>query len=159
MAPRRPHLHAPWGAWPLPLINIFVLLPFQLTRSVGSVTFTFTLVFAVFCISTHTLRGERDFKFFGWFVVQIISTHTLRGERDTTHRIAKKQFKISTHTLRGERDLFCLHFLPFCTISTHTLRGERDWRKDVWQDLQLQFQLTRSVGSVTWYFKSFPIFT
>ena len=179
MAPRRPHLHAPWGAWPLPLINIFVLLPFQLTRSVGSVTFTFTLVFAVFCISTHTLRGERDFKFFGWFVVQIISTHTLRGERDTTHRIAKKQFKISTHTLRGERDLFCLHFLPFCTISTHTLRGERDKKINndknnggnfnshapwgAWHCIQTinkkrsKFQLTRSVGSVTKFYRLYSL--
>ena len=149
MAPRRPHLHAPWGAWPLPLINIFVLLPFQLTRSVGSVTFTFTLVFAVFCISTHTLRGERDFKFFGWFVVQIISTHTLRGERDfckrfTTHHIANfnshapwgawrgtillpiDEKIISTHTLRGERDTTHRIAKKQFKISTHTLRGERD---------------------------------
>ena len=149
MAPRRPHLHAPWGAWPLPLINIFVLLPFQLTRSVGSVTFTFTLVFAVFCISTHTLRGERDFKFFGWFVVQIISTHTLRGERDfckrfTTHHIAN----FNSHAPWGawlSNVRFTSNYMHFNShapwgawlraytkkelsnlISTHTLRGERD---------------------------------
>ena len=150
MAPRRPHLHAPWGAWPLPLINIFVLLPFQLTRSVGSVTFTFTLVFAVFCISTHTLRGERDFKFFGWFVVQIISTHTLRGERDfckrfTTHHIAN----FNSHAPWGAwpelTEQACLAFI----ISTHTLRGERDAVQFYCRLMKKLFQLTRSVGSVT----------
>ena len=33
---------------------------FQLTRSVGSVTFILTFKFLNFVISTHTLRGERD---------------------------------------------------------------------------------------------------
>ena len=35
-------------------------MTFQLTRSVGSVTFTVTSVIVGGSISTHTLRGERD---------------------------------------------------------------------------------------------------
>ena len=35
-------------------------------------------------ISTHTLRGERDFTLIIDYVQKTISTHTLRGERDLT---------------------------------------------------------------------------
>ena len=56
-----------------------------------------------------------------------ISTHTLRGERDWAKSVPGVGDAISTHTLRGERDLkmvFCLFMV--LEISTHTLRGERD---------------------------------
>ena len=56
---------------------------------------------------------------------------------------------ISTHTLRGERDTLFHIFLPLLIISTHTLRGERDKDYEAFEELQMQFQLTRSVGSVT----------
>ena len=126
-----------------------MLLPFQLTRSVGSVTFTFTLVFAVFCISTHTLRGERDIAVLDSSSMQFISTHTLRGERDhnkSTVFALPIIFQL-TRSVGSVTFFVCIFFLfaPFqltrsvgsvtciqtinkkrSKISTHTLRGERD---------------------------------
>ena len=159
MAPRRPHLHAPWGAWPLPLINIFVLLPFQLTRSVGSVTFTFTLVFAVFCISTHTLRGERDIAVLDSSSMQFISTHTLRGERDhnkSTVFALPIIFQLTRSV--GSVTWYPLPWKKIFTISTHTLRGERDFLHSFSSVNIATFQLTRSVGSVTFFVCIFFLF-
>ena len=41
-------------------VSITKFLPFQLTRSVGSVTYQKMIKSCDKCISTHTLRGERD---------------------------------------------------------------------------------------------------
>ena len=124
-------------------------------------------------ISTHTLRGERDFREWLMTPQNKISTHTLRGERDltmtkqyknqyrfqltrsvgsVTHLIILKTARmiISTHTLRGERDVTTtITNLSNHHISTHTLRGERDKSLDVLLENTYLFQLTRSVGSVT----------
>ena len=57
---------------------------------------------------------------------------------------------ISTHTLRGERDdIKAINELYFY-ISTHTLRGERDEKDGILTTTLYKFQLTRSVGSVTY---------
>ena len=54
------------------------------------------------------------------------------------------------HTLRGERDISIDDIKPYLqTISTHTLRGERDYARYSCSNQTEQFQLTRSVGSVT----------
>ena len=55
---------------------------FQLTRSVGSVTFINNFSFITVTISTHTLREERDYELVVFGDLFRISTHTLRGERD-----------------------------------------------------------------------------
>ena len=83
-----------------------------------------------------------------------ISTHTLRGERDYLDTYYLHNKTISTHTLRGERDVLCLWNATFLQpfqltrsvgsvtrhssfivetirISTHTLRGERDWEQEI----------------------------
>ena len=57
---------------------------------------------------------------------------------------------ISTHTLRGERDFVPRGRFTAAKISTHTLRGERDERRGVTAVGTCLFQLTRSVGSVTY---------
>ncbi len=100
-------------------------------------------------ISTHTLRGERDYSLIRDIPYPKISTHTLRGERDNAFKTMGESINISTHTLRGERDSaemgavliqskFQLTrsvgsvtkstggFCEYTGISTHTLRGERD---------------------------------
>ena len=56
---------------------------------------------------------------------------------------------ISTHTLRGERDDMDMIHMQTFPISTHTLRGERDFDFLTYVCSYRQFQLTRSVGSVT----------
>ena len=56
---------------------------------------------------------------------------------------------ISTHTLRGERDSERDTDILCVDISTHTLRGERDSRIFDNGTGVHEFQLTRSVGSVT----------
>ena len=57
---------------------------------------------------------------------------------------------ISTHTLRGERDEYGFEKISGeFKISTHTLRGERDSVFQISFETLSQFQLTRSVGSVT----------
>ena len=79
-----------------------------------------------------------------------ISTHTLRGERDEVGGIAVNNKTISTHTLRGERDEYGFEKISGeFKISTHTLRGERDSVFQISFETLSQFQLTRSVGSVT----------
>ena len=50
----------------------------------GSVTLKETVLFEQLKISTHTLRGERDFTYTNGSAAYPISTHTLRGERDLT---------------------------------------------------------------------------
>ena len=60
--------------------------------------------------------------------------------------------EISTHTLRGERDIEWLKTSFNSKISTHTLRGERDAMVKENEYFILEFQLTRSVGSVTRHF-------
>ena len=62
------------------------------------------------CISTHTLRGERDISIKKNCEFLKISTHTLRGERDHSFRNENEvELFISTHTLRGERDsTYCI---------------------------------------------------
>ncbi len=80
--------------------------PFQLTRSVGSVTDTpeGALMESVL-ISTHTLRGERDQAI--QFLTKIMWPFQLtRSVGSVTPPIAKLSAfpVISTHTLRGERD-------------------------------------------------------
>ena len=61
-------------------------------------------------ISTHTLRGERDFVVHTVGTTFLISTHTLRGERDYRELGTRNTARgISTHTLRGERDsTYCI---------------------------------------------------
>ena len=56
---------------------------------------------------------------------------------------------ISTHTLRGERDAYLPPTPYSLAISTHTLRGERDLLIPTVKNVVIEFQLTRSVGSVT----------
>ena len=124
---------------------------FQLTRSVGSVTGYCVESWFHICISTHTLRGERDIPPISGIMCEFISTHTLRGERDAHAKniylftmkfqltrsvgsvtyictIAAIRTNISTHTLRGERDTSNQQRIRYNEISTHTLRGERDWQ-------------------------------
>ena len=102
---------------------------FQLTRSVGSVTNSLTTVGTNQTISTHTLRGERD--------------NVIRRKIDVENTI-------STHTLRGERDRLKFYHSLTLIISTHTLRGERDKNfPNSFINSFMSFQLTRSVGSVT----------
>ena len=62
---------------------------FQLTRSVGSVTFINNFSFITVTISTHTLREERDYELVVFGDLFRISTHTLRGERDSTYCICE----------------------------------------------------------------------
>ena len=113
-------------------------------------------------ISTHTLRGERDLKFFFGYGVSVkfqltrsvgsvtdfdecyclkvrISTHTLRGERDISAGKTPPIRKISTHTLRGERDKTEKTTTKTAEISTHTLRGERDYFTKFLDDNKLDF--------------------
>ena len=94
----------------------------------------------------------------------LISTHTLRGERDWQRGLVIELIKISTHTLRGERDIELCHVKRFAEqfqltrsvgsvtfesinydkiieISTHTLRGERD------SQISYTFFLTRNFNS------------
>ena len=86
--------------------TILTYFVFQLTRSVGSVTSLSKYTNLFNNISTHTLRGERDYtNLFNSEFANVISTHTLRGERDISTK------RSSTDTV--------------------------------------EFQLTRSVGSVT----------
>ena len=80
---------------------------------------------------------------------KLISTHTLRGERDYSLIRDIPYPKISTHTLRGERDNAFKTMGESINISTHTLRGERDSAEMGAVLIQSKFQLTRSVGSVT----------
>ena len=78
-------------------------------------------------ISTHTLRGERDFVPIFFVIHRIISTHTLRGERDllkfqtdrrrTTFQLTRSVGSVTDFIVRVSGDSM---------ISTHTLRGERD---------------------------------
>ena len=98
--------HAPWGAWPNPIVdwndeNI---------------------------ISTHTLRGERDLDIDlsgDWY--RPISTHTLRGERDQAIQFLTKimwPFQLTRSVGSVTPPIAKLSAFP--VISTHTLRGERD---------------------------------
>lgn len=54
-----------------------------------------------------------------------------------------------TYALHEERDLYQIHFYIIVDFLIHTLRGERDVPFQPSNLLQVQFQLTRSVGSVT----------
>ena len=85
MAPRRPHSHAPWGAWP---------------------------GFCIYCnaviISTHTLRGERDKnKIWTMDVLDNFNSHAPWGAWPRDILRTSYKLLISTHTLRGERDIVC----------------------------------------------------
>ena len=79
-------------------------------------------------ISTHTLRGERDWrecrhkrKMFEFQLTRSVGSVTFLSNPTLQLLLC-----ISTHTLRGERDpLSKCTFAPL-VISTHTLRGERD---------------------------------
>ena len=102
--------------------------PFQLTRSVGSVTPPIAKLSAFPVISTHTLRGERD--------IQRYDKRTARHTFQLTRSVGSVTFinnfsfitvTISTHTLREERDYELVVFGDLFRISTHTLRGERDY--------------------------------
>ena len=104
-----------------------IIFAFQLTRSVGSVTLRKIKNARSKLISTHTLRGERDYSLIRDIPYPKISTHTLRGERDNAFKTMGESINISTHTLRGERDFLMIIYT-------------KSWYK---------FQLTRSVGSVT----------
>ena len=152
MAPRRPHLHAPWGAWRRGNRKNTAINQFQLTRSVGSVT-----------IFDKAKQDEAEFQLtrsvgsvtrtvcWRYAVIEFQLTRSVGSVTYNIHRIAKKQY-ISTHTLRGERD--ANHYWLFLCdndfnshapwgawhtnykqikktveISTHTLRGERDNNK------------------------------
>ena len=55
-----------------------------------------------------------------------------------------------TYALHEERDLYQIHFYIIVDFLIHTLRGERDVPFQPSNLLQVQFQLTRSVGSVTY---------
>ena len=101
-------------------------------------------------ISTHTLRGERDFHFaFSPPPFKYFNSHAPWGAWRWRYRHINIDFFISTHTLRGERDSKSNKTIFQMSISTHTLRGERDLRQKHHYRLRLSFQLTRSVGSVT----------
>ena len=143
--------HAPCGAWP----------PAGLLRQRSGL------------ISTHTLRVERDGIMAVLYDACRISTHTLRVERDTIeiiYRIMHMVFQLTRSVWSVTLlfyDLSVIHIL----ISTHTLRVERDLNRQknplclthfnshapcgAWLKCTLdvnighQFQLTRSVWSVT----------
>ena len=125
-------------------------MPFQLTRSVGSVTYTNYKQKTVkknfnshapwgawppyllhslyyFSISTHTLRGERDkISYFFNFFLKNFNSHAPWGAWHLKVQSETTTTKISTHTLRGERDKIIIVYDIGMKISTHTLRGERD---------------------------------
>ena len=104
------------------------IMKFQLTRSAGSVTKFIVIHYTGNKISTHTLRGERDFFFSYSFALGYISTHTLRGERDNNikqniQRRRKFQLTRSAGSVTSKKKQ---QSRRYC-ISTHTLRGERDF--------------------------------
>ena len=78
-------------------------------------------------ISTHTLRGERDYYSAGSVLPMSISTHTLRGERDTiVYKLYKTVEKFQLTRSVGSVTANNNPDVLFMIISTHTLRGERD---------------------------------
>ena len=146
---------------------------FQLTRSVGSVTLTspscndgtaFQLTRSVGSV-THNTAERQSSRQTSFQLTRSVGSVTLhkdtrcynrtfqltRSVGSVTHQNGDKGFKcfISTHTLRGERDKKTPQPLPTVRISTHTLRGERDAQRATNLFRTRQFQLTRSVGSVT----------
>ena len=132
---------------------------FQLTRSVGSVTLIMIQIQNWRKISTHTLRGERDLLFWDVFIHSKISTHTLRGERDISavlYRRYKRNF--NSHAPWGAWLKYYHVWLFHCHFNSHAPWGA--WQKEVhrWQ-YRCSFQLTRSVGSVTDFFRAVVYFS
>ena len=146
---------------------------FQLTRSVGSVTVGSVDNTDLLCISTHTLRGERDINKYGivggdWH----FNSHAPWGAWLYKHNRCNSYFNFNSHAPWGawrqtsKTRSAVINFNSHApwgawlasiiagtalNISTHTLRGERD--KIPFEKLYVpsKFQLTRSVGSVTAY--------
>ena len=103
------------------------MISFQLTRSAGSVTQRFKIHRGVIVISTHTLRGERDFTTKEKAEEAIdFNSHAPLGARLKIGHHDEQYPRFQLTRSAGSVTKSAHHRLDSLDISTHTLRGERD---------------------------------